>query len=255
MWWGWMRAIIVPRAFIRGIVEGPGIPAQKLHLTHTAYPGPSAFEPARAACRARLGLPPERVVLLSVCRLMVWKGVDGLIRALARMPEAHHLYVAGDGDELENWTGLAARLGLADRVHFLGNVPHAELMGWIRAADLFLLNSSYEGLSHTLLEVMWLGAPAAVSAVGGNVELIQDRVNGRTFPHQDEQAILAAAQEILSDPAVRDRYVARGRERAAAFAREGIFERTERLFLEATGQSSPEEHAAHLPRGPAHATT
>jgi glycosyltransferase involved in cell wall biosynthesis len=255
MWWGWMTRIIVPSRFIHGIVEGHGIPAQKIRLIHNAYHGPATYAPDRGACRMRLSLPDDRVVLLSICRLMVWKGVDGLIRVLARMPETHHLYVAGDGDELEAWTELAARLGLADRVHFLGNVPHADLMGWIRAADLFLLNSSYEGLSHTLLEVMWLGAPAAVSAVGGNVELIEDRVNGRTFPHQDEEAILAAATEILSDPSVRERYVARGVERAAAFAREGIFERTEQLFLEAAGRAPSATPEAPLPQDPARATT
>jgi glycosyltransferase involved in cell wall biosynthesis len=255
MWWGWTSRIIVPSRFIHGLVEGHGIPAQKLRLIHNAYHGPTDYAHGRDACRARLGLPGERVVLLTICRLMVWKGVDGLIRALARMPETPHLYVAGDGDELENWTGLAARLGLAGRVHFLGNVPHADLMGWIRAADLFLLNSSYEGLSHTLLEVMWLGTPAAVSAVGGNVELIEDGVSGRTFPHQDVDAIGAAATEILSDPAGRDRYAARAREAATAFAREGIFERTERLFLEAAGRSDASALDAPLPRGPAHATT
>jgi glycosyltransferase involved in cell wall biosynthesis len=255
MWWGWMDRIIVPSRFIHGLVEGHGIPAQKIRLIHNAYHGPITFAPGRETCREQLSLPDDRVVLLSICRLMVWKGVDGLIRVLARMPETHHLYVAGDGDELERWTALAAQLGLAERVHFLGNVPHDQLMGWIRAADLFLLNSSYEGLSHTLIEVMWLGTPAAVSAVGGNVELIEDRVNGRSFPHQDEEAILAAATEILTDTEARSRYVACGKERAAAFAREGIFERTERLFFEVCEQSPPPSPAEHLPRGPAHATT
>jgi glycosyltransferase involved in cell wall biosynthesis len=255
MWWGWMTRIIVPSRFIHGIVESHGIPAQKIRLIHNAYHGPATFEPTRAACRERLGLPHGRVVLLSICRLMVWKGVDGLIRALARLPETHHLYVAGDGDEQAAWTALAARLGLSDRVHFLGNVPHAELMGWIRAADLFLLNSSYEGLSHTLLEVMWLGTPAAVSAVGGNVELIEDRVSGRSFPHQAEDAILRAVTEILGDPTRRERYVAAARERVADFARDGIFERTERLFHEAAGTTPAPAHGAPLPRASSHATT
>src|SRR4029453_9485 len=135
-----------------------------------AYHGPLAFDESREQCRARLGLPAERVVLLTICRLMIWKGVDGLIRALAALPAGQHLYVAGEGDELQSWTelaappgpgergalprtaGRAARLGLAERVHFLGHVPHEHLMAWIRAADVFLLNSTYEGLSHTLLE-------------------------------------------------------------------------------------------------------
>jgi glycosyltransferase involved in cell wall biosynthesis len=236
MWWGWMRRIIVPSRFIQNIVQGHGIPSQKIALIHNAYHGPLTFAPDREACRTRLELPEDRVVLLSICRLMVWKGVDGLIRALARLPGNHHLYVAGDGDELESWTALAAELGLADRVHFLGNVPHAELMGWIRAADVFLLNSSYEGLSHTLLEVMWLGTPAAVSAVGGNPELIEDRVTGRSFAFQDDAAIAEAVRELLADPPASRRYADSARLKVAAgFAREEIFERTERLFRELAG--------------------
>jgi glycosyltransferase involved in cell wall biosynthesis len=232
-WWGWTWRIIVPSRFIQGLVEGHGVPPQKIALIHNAYHGPLSYEPTREACRTRRELPADRVVLLSICRLMIWKGVDGLIRALQRLPPSHHLYVAGDGDELDNWTRLAAGLGLADRVHFLGNVPHADLMGWIRAADVFLLNSSYEGLSHTLLEVMWLGLPAAVSAVGGNPELIEDRVTGRSFAFQEDEAIAGAVEDLLGDPATTRRYVERAREKVAAgFARKAIFERTEQLFRE-----------------------
>lgn len=239
-WWGWVRRLIVPSRFIQRLVEDHGVPSQKIELIHNAYHGPLEYAPTREECRARLGLPPDRVVLLSICRLMIWKGVDGLIRALARFPDSHHLYVAGDGDELENWTGLARRLGIADRVHFLGNVPHAEVMAWIRAADLFLLNSNYEGLSHTLLEVMWLGLPAAVSAAGGNVELIEDRVNGRSFVPQDVDAITDAIREMTTDRAAARRYADRSRAKVqAGFAREAIFEQTERLLAEVAGLPVP----------------
>lgn len=236
MWWGWMDRIIAPSRFLQSIVRGYGVPEQTVELLHNAYHGPLEFPDTLEQCRRRLGVPADRVVLLSICRLMIWKGVDGLIRALNHLPADHHLYIAGDGDELDNWTGLAADLGLSDRVHFLGNVPHAEVMSWIRAADLFLLNSSYEGLSHTLLEVMWLGTPAAVTAVCGNPELIEDRVNGRGFAFQDEQGILDSIREILGDPERARLYVQRSREKVADFARDGIFARTEQLFLDVARQ-------------------
>jgi glycosyltransferase involved in cell wall biosynthesis len=239
-WWGWARRLIVPSRFIQRLVEDHGVPSQKIELIPNAYHGPLTYEPTREQCRARLSLSADRVVLLSICRLMIWKGVDGLIRALARFPASHHLYVAGDGDELQRWTALARELGLADRVHFLGNVPHAEVMAWIRAADMFLLNSNYEGLSHTLLEVMWLGLPAAVSAAGGNVELVEDRVTGRSFVPQDVDAIVDAIREMTGDPAAARRYADRSRAKVkAGFAREAIFERTERLLLQVAGLPVP----------------
>jgi glycosyltransferase involved in cell wall biosynthesis len=240
-WWRWARRIIVPSEFIFRLVEGHGVPPQKLELIHNAYHGPTDFAPTREECRQDLGVPVERVVLLTVCRLMVWKGVDGLIRALARLPESHHLFICGDGDELENWTRLAQELGVGPRVHFLGNVPHAQVMRWIRAADCFLLNSTYEGLSHTLLEVMWLGCPAAVSTAGGNVELIADRVNGRSFRPQDVDAIEAAVREITGSRPVAERYAALSRAKVlAGFSRQAIFERTEQLLLSVAGRQAPD---------------
>jgi len=244
-WWGWVRRIIVPSRFIERLVEGHGVTPQKIALIHNAYHGPLHFDDSRDACRERLALPPERVVLLTICRLMIWKGVDGLIGALAELPEGHHLYVAGDGDELERWTALAASLGLAERVHFLGSVPHERLMAWIRAADVFLLNSTYEGLSHTLLEVMWLGTPAAVSAVGGNVELIEDGVDGRSFRQGDRPGIVDAVRQLVAEPELAARFAARARARVeAGFSRAAIFAATERLFLEVTGREAGSSLAA-----------
>ncbi len=239
LWWGWMRRIIAPSAFLRGMVLGHGVSPQRCELIHNAYHGPLEYAPTQADARDALGLPQDRKVLLTICRLMIWKGVDGLIRVLSTLPEDHHLYICGDGDELDNWTAVAESLGVADRVHFLGNVAHAEVMGWIRAADLFLLNSSYEGLSHTLLEVMWMGTPAAVSAVCGNPELIEDRVNGRTFGFQDEAGIRDAIEGILGDPEAAQVYVERSLEKIQDFARDKIFGRTEELFCGIAGRPAP----------------
>jgi glycosyltransferase involved in cell wall biosynthesis len=248
LWWSWVDRIITPSNFLRNIVLGYGVNPQRVELIHNAYHGPSEFEPSRDACRERLGLPPGRVVLLSICRLMIWKGVDGLIRALQQLPENHHLYVAGDGDQELAWKKVADDLGLSERVHFLGNVPHGELMAWIRAADCFLLNSQYEGLSHTLLEVMWLGLPAAVSDVCGNPELIEDRVNGRTFAPHDIDGIVAAIRDLLADPEQTATYVQRGLDKVANFSREKTFARKEALFLSVLGQSAPTAlHPADAP--------
>lgn len=237
MWWGWAKRIIAPSAFMRGIIMGHGVPADRIDLIHNAYHGPESLELTVAEARKTCRLPADQVVLLSICRLMIWKGVDGLIRALERLPDNHCLYVAGDGEELHNWTALAKELGLASRVRFLGNVPHAELMGWIRAADVFLLNSTYEGLSHTLLEVMWLGLPAAVSNVCGNAELIENGVNGRSYTPNDVEAIVEAIEDIVGDKEQAAVYVRRSREKVSGFARDELFGRKERLFAGITGKS------------------
>ena len=68
-----------------GAVVGYGVPPQKVELIHNAYHGPLRFDATREDCRRRLSLPQDRVVLLTICRLMIWKGVDGLIRALKEL--------------------------------------------------------------------------------------------------------------------------------------------------------------------------
>ena len=239
LWWGWMRRIIAPSRFLESVVLGHDVAPQKIQLIHNAYHGPLELKVSKEAAREAVGLPGDTKILLAICRLMIWKGVDGIIRSLERLPENHHLYVAGDGDELEAWTVLAENLGLSDRVHFLGNVPHTDLMTWIRASDVFVLNSSYEGLSHTLLEVMWLGLPAAVSAVCGNPELIEDRVNGRAFDFQDVDGIVDAVGEIIADSQTANDYVEKSKEKVQDFARDKIFARTEDLFFEIVGQPGP----------------
>jgi len=237
LWWGWARRIIAPSEFMRGIIMGHGVPSDRIDLIHNAYHGPEAFDLSKADARQACGLPADRVVLLSICRLMIWKGVDGLIRALERLPESHHLYVAGDGEELERWTDLADELGVGERVHFLGNVPHAELMGWIRAADVFLLNSTYEGLSHTLLEVMWLGLAAAVSNVCGNAELIENKVNGRSYRPGDVDGIVDSIEELVGDRDKAEQYIQLSRDKVSGFARDTLFARKEQLFRGITAKS------------------
>ena len=81
---------------------------------------------------------------------MVWKGVDFVIDALAGLPEDVHLLVAGDGDMLEPWKQHARARGLAERVHFLGNVPYAQIQFYIRESEVLVLHSAYDGLSRFL---------------------------------------------------------------------------------------------------------
>lgn len=236
-WWDWMGAIIAPSQFLKDIVEHYGVEPEKVRLIHNAYHGPLKVDLDRAAARRRLDLPGDRVVLLCIARLMVWKGVDGLIRALDDFGADHHLYVAGDGTEEQAWTQLAEGMGLGDRVHFLGNVPYADIPAWIRASDLFLLNSRYEGLSHTLLEVMWLGTPAAVSGVCGNPELIEDGVTGRTYDFQDVPAIVDAIRDLTGNREHAQELAEASRQKVQGFARSTIFARTEDLFREIAGVS------------------
>lgn len=234
-WWGMCSRIIACSDYLRRIpIERYGVPAVKLRLVYNAYHGPKASDvvETRAEARVKLGLDPSRRYLLTICRLMVWKRVDGILRALKQLPPDVHLLVAGDGDMEQEWRELAASLGLAERAHFLGNVPHAKIPLYIRAADVFVLNSEYEGLSHTLLEVTTLGTPIVCTGVCGNPEVVEHGRNGFLVPPRDDAALVSCIEKLIGDSDISARFSAEGRLRATRFTREATFPEVERVLAD-----------------------
>ncbi len=224
-WWRWSSHIIACSEFLRQIVIGYGVPPQKVQRIHNAYHGPRAEDVPQTPAQARelLGLAPDRRYVLTICRLMVWKRVDGILEALVGMPDDVHLLVAGDGDMQVEWQALGEKLGLGARVHWLGNVPHARIPLLVRAADVFVLNSRYEGLSHTLLEVQALGTPIVASSVCGNPEVVEHGTNGLLVNPQDSNELREALRWLLADPELGQRFVQAGLGRRDRFQRDLTF--------------------------------
>lgn len=237
-WWGWCKRIISCSDFLRNILVGTyGVDGDKVQRIFNAYHGPDPDSVTQTPLEARtaLGLDPAKRYLLSINRLMGWKRVDGVIEALAELDEDVELLVCGDGDMEEAWKALARETGLADRVHFLGNVPHAKIPLYIRAADVFVLNSLYEGLSHTLLEVQALGTPIVASRVCGNPEVVVDGESGLLVDPRDSHELAAAVRKLLSDSALCEHFVAAGLAQRPRFLRETTFGEVEAVLAEAAG--------------------
>lgn len=224
-WWRWSDHVIACSEFLRQIVIGYGVPPTKVQRIHNAYHGPRAEDvrETRDEARAKLGLAAKKRYVLTICRLMVWKRVDGILDALKGMPEDVHLLVAGDGDMLEAWKAHGERLGLGDRVHWLGNVPHKDIPMLVRAADVFVLNSRYEGLSHTLLEVQALGTPIVASNVCGNPEVVAHGVNGLLVDPRSPDDLREALRWLLGDAELTRRFVQAGFARRDDFRRDLTF--------------------------------
>jgi glycosyltransferase involved in cell wall biosynthesis len=238
-WWAWCSRIVAVSEFLRQIaVQRYGVDGDKVVRIFNAYHGPRVDDVAAAPedARRELELEPGKRYLLTICRLMVWKGVDGILRALRELPEDVELLVAGDGPEEEAWKALARELGLEGRAHFLGNVPYARIPLLIRAAECFVLNSEYEGLSHTLLEVQALGTPIVCTGVCGNPEVVEDGATGLLVPSRDPGALAEALRTVLGDAALRERFVRAGLERSVQFTREATFPLVEGVLKTAAGR-------------------
>lgn len=188
-----MRAVIVPSEYLKRMVVGWGIPAERVHVVYNALPDWDGVRLPQAEARAQLGLPAGPA-LLTAARLTPWKGIDHLLAALHRTPD-WQLWIAGTGEDEARLRALAAPLG--ERVRFLGRLPREQLYLTMQAADYFALYSGYEGLAHTLLESLRVGTPVIASARGGNSEVVRDGSNGLLVPHVNVEALADALQRAL----------------------------------------------------------
>lgn len=156
----------------------------------------------------------ETVRILVVSRLTPRKGIRFLVQAMASLPKTAKLVVVGGGGERSNLEGLAEKCGVADRVDFLGLVPHDELPDAYREADIFCLPSLNEGMSNTVLEAIASGLPIVATVTGGTEELVADGENGYFVKTGSAEDLSEKLGKLAVDRELRDRMGASSRVKA-----------------------------------------
>ena len=193
----------------------------------------------RAAFRARLGLSPNTLLIGSVGRLVAIKGHASLLDAaeiLASRGTDLAIALVGDGPELQKLRARGAALPhLASRVHFLGASKNvAEILNGL---DVFALPSISEGMSNTLLEAMSAGLPVVATRVGGNPELVADRVSGLLTEVGDVRELATHLEVLSADPDLRSRLGAAARAAILADYRlDSMLDRYRKLYKELAAQ-------------------
>jgi glycosyltransferase involved in cell wall biosynthesis len=135
------------------------------------------FQPQdHAEARKQFGMG-ARFAIASVGHLIERKGHHLVVEALPALPDAD-LYIAGAGEEEGRLKVLAARLGVTERVHFLGAMPQIRLCSLYNAIDCLVLASSREGWANVLLEAMACGTPVVASNVWGTPEVVASLDSG-----------------------------------------------------------------------------
>lgn len=199
----------------RGIVDWmvrQGWPAAQAHHL------PNFAENFSRTAPALLDLP--RPILLGLGRLHRNKAFDVLIQAMPGVPGAT-LAIAGEGPEEEALRQLARRLGVADRVAFLGWRQDAGAL--LKAADLFVCPSRHEPLGNVVLEAWSAACPVVAAAADGPTELIRDGADGVLVAKEDPDALAAAIMRLLTDHAAAARMAQAGRARfEAEFAQAAV---------------------------------
>jgi len=181
-----------------------------------------------AAARARFGLPADRRIVTTACRLVDKKAVGFLVQTFAERRlhrRGWHLCVVGDGHRRAPLAAQATALGLDGHVTFTGAVPHAETPAVYAASDVVVLASRVqvdrrwgiadaETMGRVLLESNAAGVPVVATDAGGVPSVVEDGANGLLFRPDDADDLVVCLERVLAGGPAVERMVAEGRRRA-----------------------------------------
>jgi glycosyltransferase involved in cell wall biosynthesis len=210
--------VITPSAYLRELVIGWGLPADR--VTVLPNPAPPVPElPPRDELRAHFGIDGPTLVFAG--RLTAQKSLDLGIEAARRAGVA--LVIAGDGPDRE----ALERLGLA---RFLGPLPRERVLELFRAGDAALLSSSWENFPHTVVEALAVGTPVIATRTGGVAEVVRDGENGLVVPPEDVGALVAAIERFFADAELAARLRAKAVGSVADYSAESVYGRLEEIL-------------------------
>jgi glycosyltransferase involved in cell wall biosynthesis len=214
------------------MIEVERIPADRIRVLPNGIPAPSENG---VSVRDDLGVPPGVGLIGAVGRLYPQKGYDDLIRAIARIKESYsrpfRCLIFGHGPEEARLRALIDELGVAGEVLLAGR--REDIADVVRALDVAVLSSKYEGMPLAILEYMAGGAAIVATAVGGVPELIEDGVHGLLVKPERPEDLAAAMVRLLEDRALGARLGQAAQERQRAnFDLEVVVRRLEDLYLE-----------------------
>ena len=232
---GWVTAAL--RAS-EALAARRGIPRERIQTVHYGVPLPVPAQDA-AQARADLGFPPSEVGVLVVAAFEPRKGHSVLVDALDRMADTGatpHVAFVGVGSQRDAIEERVRKLGLDDRVRFLGWRRDVDRL--MQASDILALPSlGMECLPYAILEAMSHGKPVVGTDVAGIPEMIDDGVTGAVVPPGDAEALAGALSRLAGDPETRAKQGAAGRARIEReFTIGAMASNMEKLWREAARQ-------------------
>jgi glycosyltransferase involved in cell wall biosynthesis len=223
--------VIVPSEYLKKIVMGWGVPENNLVVIYNGV----NFKPAdmeKEEARKQIGISGN--IILSAGRLAPWKGFRMLIKMMPELIEMNQfarLVIVGDGPDQDLLKSMIKNLKLEKKVYLVGAKSKEELAIYLAAADLFVLNTGYEGFSHQILEVMAAGIPIVTTNVGGNKEIMEHGENGLIVEYNDEFGLVAAVKTIWERPEVGRKITNRARRSVGLFNPDQMVEQIVTLLM------------------------
>ncbi|OGZ56529.1 MAG: hypothetical protein A3H64_00935 [Candidatus Ryanbacteria bacterium RIFCSPLOWO2_02_FULL_45_11c] len=229
------KRIIVPSAYLKSVVERWGISVEHIAIIANAVLLPKTI-PAKEEARRALGL--DGFLLVTAGRLVPWKGFSMLVELIPKLVEVipkAKLVIVGDGPERQQ---LELRIRSAswrnesrDIVLLTGSVSKDKLAVYLAAADIFLLNTGYEGFSHQLIEAMSMGIPVVTTNAGGNKEVVRDGENALVAEYNNLESWKEKILRLYEDQELRRVLSQSNKDITQRYSVENMIQKIENLLL------------------------
>ncbi|TSC96878.1 MAG: hypothetical protein Athens071426_438 [Parcubacteria group bacterium Athens0714_26] len=218
--------VITPSNYLKNTILNWGAKKENIKVIYNAV---SATEIKMFKEEARQKLNLSGRIMISAGRLVLWKGFGLLIEIVSglkkQIPDLK-LIIAGDGPERENLDKKTKDLNLENNVLLVGALPKNELAVYMRSADIFVLNTGYEGLSHQLIEAMAMGLPVITTRVGGNTEVVDNQENGILVEYNNKKQLEEAIIRLFMSDELKNKLAEKARDKAALFSRQNMISAT-----------------------------
>lgn len=207
--------VVVPSEYLKSLVKRWGLPETKISVIYNAVNLPETSE-TKAELRQRYSIAPDEFLIVSSGRDVKWKGFALVRKTVEELKQSYPDI----------------------RLLIFSDIPQKTLHEYFKAADLYVLNTGYEGLPNTLVEALSLGLPVVATNVCGNPEVIENGKTGLLVEYNNQQQFKDAIFKLYQDRAMRERFAAAGRAATGGekFSFERMITETEKLLIEAAGK-------------------
>ncbi len=207
------QIITVSKEIGKWLVEVEKLPAEKMRTIHHGIDLEQLYSKTQVSQElVNVGRP----VIGTISRLLDWKGLDFLLsafeRCLEKYPQAS-LVIAGDGPERFFLEQQAHALGIAEKVYFLGHLPHSRIGSLIQTFDIFAFPSFGEGFGIVLLEAMAWGKPIVASNAMSIPEIVIHGKTGLLVAPRDSDALAQGLLKLIESPSLCQQFGSAGRQR------------------------------------------
>ncbi len=184
------------------LLEAHGISAKKIKVIHNGI-APEEFDTLepQGKIQRELSIPPNRIVIGTVGRMTAQKNHIMFLDAARKIKNDHHEFhfvIVGDGELRQLLERKISEYNLNDSVTLTG--PRTDIPRVLKAFDLFVLTSLWEGLPNVIMEAMCVGLPVVAANVGGVCELIRSGENGLLVEKDDLQGLMCGIRTLIADP-------------------------------------------------------